>query len=570
MSNPRPHPDVRRAPSRRERGPLPGACSGVPFQGAPSGVRGAAKTRRSATQRGQALVLIALAFVGLASFIGLAVDSGILFTQIGHLRRAVDSAALAAANQFREGRTVGELTSAATQFINLNGVNTGTAEVFICEEPFGPGPYSPAHDPTLCPALGSGDPYRKFVRVEAEVLVNFAFLPIIGIYSFPIQASAVSEAASIDVVLVVDTSSSMSFDLCRDGIDNDEDGVIDDCNGFPQPQNGPVPDSDPATCNLNRFLADDVVGDDPGLPPDGDREDDCHPFEEVRDATEALLSRMYFPYDRMAVVTFANVGSRQLHLADGDNVLDVFNTLEALEVSPDPGNPPCDFSGGDPRGCTNTNTSEGLLIGGNYFGDPNADGTAVPGEIREEAVWILIVLGDGGANALRDPAYPVADRQGWICPNSLGPDQPTWVQPFCRDPLASTRHSFGNAEYDADDAARDAADFVGCPDAFSPQPAGCPAPGQGAVIFSIGLGDLVIDNPCWPGYGGSCDPDLGERLLRYAAGVGDDGNPASPGDPCNGAASGTDCGNYYFAPTGSGLIRVFEAIASRIFTRLTQ
>jgi hypothetical protein len=32
---------------------------------------------------------------------------------------------------------------------------------------------------------------------------------------------------------------------------------------------------------------------------------------------------------------------------------------------------------------------------------------------------------------------------------------------------------------------------------------------------------------------------------------------------------GTDCGNYYYSPTGSGLMRVFEAIASRIFTRLT-
>src|SRR4030065_2560313 len=96
MSTLRPPPDVRRATSRGERGPLPGAPSAV----------------RSATQRGQALVLIALAFIGLASFIGLAVDSGILFTQIGHLRRAVDSAALAAAHQFREGRTGGELTGA--------------------------------------------------------------------------------------------------------------------------------------------------------------------------------------------------------------------------------------------------------------------------------------------------------------------------------------------------------------------------------------------------------------------------------------------------------------------------
>ena len=56
-------------------------------------------------QRGQAMVLIALAFVGLAAFIGLTVDAGILFSDIGHLRLATDAASLAAANQFREGRT---------------------------------------------------------------------------------------------------------------------------------------------------------------------------------------------------------------------------------------------------------------------------------------------------------------------------------------------------------------------------------------------------------------------------------------------------------------------------------
>jgi len=52
------------------------------------------------------------------------------------------------------------------------------------------------------------------------------------------------------------------------------------------------------------------------------------------------------------------------------------------------------------------------------------------------------------------------------------------------------------------------------------------------------------------------------------AAVGDDNNPGSP-DPCDGVASGHDCGNYYFSPTGSGLLHVFEAIASRIFTRIT-
>jgi hypothetical protein len=148
---------------------------------------------------------------------------------------------------------------------------------------------------------------------------------------------------------------------------------------------------------------------------------------------------------------------------------------------------------------------------------------------------------------------------------------PTWVQPFCRDPDGATRHVSTNPWFDPDDAARDAADFVGCPDTDPPEFAACASPGQGAVIFTIGLGDLTVNSPaCWAGYG-SCDADLGEQLMRYIAGAGDDGDPGTPPalDPCDGVASGTDCGNYYFSPTGAGLRRVFEAIASRIFTRLT-
>ena len=129
------------------------------------------KARR---QRGQALILIALAFIGLASFIGLAVDAGILFTAIGHLRRAVDAAALAAANQFREDRSLTDLHVSATEFINLNAVSDNPADVDVnictytpdfgmvwgvdpendalCPDPDGPGP---------SPATG---PDRKFVE----------------------------------------------------------------------------------------------------------------------------------------------------------------------------------------------------------------------------------------------------------------------------------------------------------------------------------------------------------------------------------------------------------------------
>jgi hypothetical protein len=78
--------------------------------------------------------------------------------------------------------------------------------------------------------------------------------------------------------------------------------------------------------------------------------------------------------------------------------------------------------------------------------------------------------------------------------------------------------------------------------------------------------------------------DAGDHLLRYISNVGIDGDPnpdpPPPGvrDPCLDVDTpeltvGNDsynCGNYYFAEFGTGLSSVFESIASRIFTRLTQ
>lgn len=519
---------------------------------------------RSPSERGQALVLIALAFVGLAAFIGLAVDAGILFINVGHLRRAVDAAALAAANQFRESRTLPEMEAAADELVNLNSLNPADARIYICDIITPNDPYY--DDPTLCPL--SGDPYRKFVRVRASMNVGLAFLPVVGWNTVTLNAEAISEAASIDLVLVIDTSASQAFDLCGDGEDNDEDGAVDDCvsNNPPNPagppnMGGSTSESDADQCNANRFIADpNGPGvDAPGAPPDGDREDDCHAFEEVRTASLGLLGRMYFPYDRMAVITYDDTATVAMDLATGDNYTSVFNALQAMQVGADP---PCTFGAtGDPRGCTNTNTGEGERVGGSQFG----------AFTREEAVWIVIVLSDGAANAARDSV------NAWICPGVVGGT--TWVSPFCRDEDFEVGN--GSAGYDAEDDAEYWAGWVGCPDAnTSPQPVACApyAPGgQGAVIFTIGLGDLVVDSHSCdpvvyaPGYPTGCQPDAGERLLRYIAGAGDDGDPQTPiaQDPCNGVPTGNSCGNYYFAPTGSALNQVFEAIASRIFTRLT-
>ena len=147
------------------------------------------------------MVLIALAFVGLAAFIGLTVDAGILFNNIGHLRRATDAASLAAANQFREGRTPPQLSAMANELLIINGLSPSGVVAKICDLSGLPGlpTFAAYHDPTLCPGgvypPAGGEPFTKEVRVDATLPINFAFLPIIGWNSLTISANSVSQAA---------------------------------------------------------------------------------------------------------------------------------------------------------------------------------------------------------------------------------------------------------------------------------------------------------------------------------------------------------------------------------------
>ena len=115
------------------------------------------------------------------------------------------------------------------------------------------------------------------------------------------------------------------------------------------------------------------------------------------------------------------------------------------------------------------------------------------------------------------------------------------TNPFCRDASAASRHALGSAAYDADDFARDSADFLSNP-----------VTGQGVTVFTIGLGNLVRNAT-------KGDPDAGEQLLTYIARTAGDapGIQASHGD-------------YYFSPDAAGLAAIFDAIAENIFTRISR
>jgi Flp pilus assembly protein TadG len=87
---------------------------------------------RWSNQKGQVLVLVALMFLILIAFIGLAVDVGVVFVGYARLRRAVDSAALSAAGQFRKGYTPSDLEMAAEEFLRLNNIEDPHATVTTC------------------------------------------------------------------------------------------------------------------------------------------------------------------------------------------------------------------------------------------------------------------------------------------------------------------------------------------------------------------------------------------------------------------------------------------------------
>ena len=71
---------------------------------------------------------------------------------------------------------------------------------------------------------------------------------------------------------------------------------------------------------------------------------------------------------------------------------------------------------------------------------------------------------------------------------------------------------------------------------------------------------------------------LGEPLLRYMAAVGDDGDRTTdpciikPPDPQDGTpvAPRTSCGQYYYAPNSSALAGIFQDIATRIYTKISE
>jgi len=119
-------------------------------------------------------------------------------------------------------------------------------------------------------------PLRKLVRVTSDLNVPMSFLNLIGLRTISISANSIGEAASLDVVLVIDISESMVWDAP-----------------------GGDPMRDPHACNTA----------DPGGS-DGFK-GECQPFEEVKRSAISFVNRILnkepgLEEDRLQIVTFAS------------------------------------------------------------------------------------------------------------------------------------------------------------------------------------------------------------------------------------------------------------------------
>jgi hypothetical protein len=510
------------------------------------------------TERGQAIVLIAMSIIGLIAMVGLMIDGGTLFIEYARLKRGIDAASVAAALQFKQGSTEAELAVSAREMLLLNQsdiivdpADPKTLKIEVCPRDADGNPSDAAMaaaDPALCTSVP-----RKMVRVTASRTVHFGFMSVLGFRETTITATSIGEAASVDLVLVIDTSASMSYETTGGA-------------------NVPDPGDDPAICNQ-------PVG----------TLTTCQPLRDVIGVADAFVNNLYFPYDRVAIVASTSQapdGNRDPILVQhlSPNKTTVREALANLKVFEPPG--PCNFTDPNPppgpcRKFTGGGLYEGndcafcrtfpITVGPNSFPDmksypsSNIGGSMIwagnefgsdPAMIREDSLWLVIVIAGGPANASNaqgDP-YDVGNpyRFGYC------PDPTNITSPNCRDrelssnPSDQTRHAVTDlAHYDSDDYAYDWADWVaGAASDSNPTD----VDGIGAVVFTIGLGKLVRETSIG-------DPMDGEQLLKYMAEKA--GDNISPGVVLN-------HGFYSYAPDASGLAVIFQKIADNIFTRISQ
>lgn len=140
------------------------------------------------SEKGQALVLIAFAAVGLFAFTALSVDGGRVFSDRRHAQNAADTAALAAALARVRADTDpdGAAVASGEARAESNGYaddTDSTVEINICDEPG-----------IVCEGLPAGAVLSDYIRVKITSIVRTTFARIIGWQQVTNVVTAVSKA----------------------------------------------------------------------------------------------------------------------------------------------------------------------------------------------------------------------------------------------------------------------------------------------------------------------------------------------------------------------------------------
>lgn len=143
-------------------------------------------------ERGQALILIALAVVGLFGFSALAIDGSRVFSDRRNAQNAADTAALAAALAKVRGQAY---VAAAEDRAQSNGYvddADSTVDVYLCSQVIAQGLTPP------CEGIPPGENPANFIQVKIQSTIPATFARVIGRTQFSHTLTAVARAGSAD------------------------------------------------------------------------------------------------------------------------------------------------------------------------------------------------------------------------------------------------------------------------------------------------------------------------------------------------------------------------------------
>jgi Flp pilus assembly protein TadG len=325
-------------------------------------------------ERGQTLLLVALSIIGVVAAVGLATDGAVVFVAQRHLQRALDAAALAAANKLPDQE---EAEDAAYQFMRLHGYDFDSDGLDI-------------EFPETTPA-------RKIATVAATVNQNLFFLNVVGWHNVDVIAEGEGESAPLDVYLALDLSNSMVYDTPRPSWWNDNATRFHVC-----PQTGChwslCDENDDTSWNACRAYYCNYEGD---LTAGGGgivetKERNCDPLDEhIKPAAKFFVDQLDSDYDRIGLIGYDRQGHVEQRLTDDfDALKSAIDNMDAYPVT--------SYEDNDAYLCTNI--GDGLLSS-NYWmsqpAPPSGDGG------RIDSVWSTVLLTDGRANMFRDcPGCP--------------------------------------------------------------------------------------------------------------------------------------------------------------------